>query len=166
MGKKNKALKESDIGKQLDPRIPQDKILTLRYQHNLSYAAIGEQLGCSKSYVAKVLKKFEGLMESPETLEHFRRVRPDLLTAAEFKILRNLVNDTKLKEASANNLAYAFQQIHSARRIEEGLGASDVNINIVNILNEGLRDGKPGQQEPETVDAELIKDQKVIEEIK
>ena len=54
----------------------------------------------------------------------------ELLSAAEFELLRKLVDAGKIEKASLNNMAYAFSQIHTARRLEDGKTTSNVGVAV------------------------------------
>ena len=153
--------KPNETGKQIQRKIPLGEVLKLHLIHNHSLASIGRRYGCSRQYISKLVKPFKDLIQDPETLDFYRKARPNMLTAAEMKIIENLVDDKKLKDASANNLAYCFQQIHAARRLEEGLSpgsSGNVNIDkmIVQILDDGLRGVRKSRGGQKAIDAEFI----------
>jgi DNA-directed RNA polymerase specialized sigma24 family protein len=120
--------------KRSNKNIPIDKALKLHFQHGLSYAEISRQLGCSRQYISKVLKPFKNLVKNPQILDVYRQNRSDLLNATELELVLDLLDSTRRKKASLNNVAYAFQQIHNARRLEEGLSTGNLAINVAKSL--------------------------------
>lgn len=54
--------------------------------------------------------------------------RLQILNAAEMLILKEIFDRRKLQKASLNNLAYAFSQIHNARRLEEGKSTANISL--------------------------------------
>lgn len=57
------------------------------------------------------------------------------MSAAEEQLIASLLDPDKIAKASLNNVAYAFQQIHTARRLEEG--KSTENKSIISAMLDG-----------------------------
>lgn len=53
-------------------------------------------------------------------------------------MIASLADPEKLAKASLNNVAYAFQQVHTARRLEEG--KSTENKSIITAMLDGAHD--------------------------
>ena len=51
-------------------------------------------------------------------------------------------DEEKLKKASLNNVAYAFNQIHTARRLEQGLSTGNVAISIESVYQDAEKAAK------------------------
>ena len=96
------------------------KALTLRLKNHLSHEAIGRELGCTGAGVIKALKPFIDALSDPVAIQAFEDNEPKLISAAKMKIYSFLVGDVALKKASLNNLAYAYSQIDTVKRLEEG----------------------------------------------
>jgi hypothetical protein len=92
----------------------------LRVMNHLSYQEIADQLGKPKSSVYKALAQLVALTHDHERMQQYEEIRPALLSAAEERLLCSLVDEETIGKASLNNRAYAFQQLHSARRLESG----------------------------------------------
>ena len=116
--------------------------ILLRYQHMMPYAKIAKQLNCSTNAVWKTLKPIEKLIRDPNAVEAYDQKRIQVLNGLELFLLEKMVEEDALKGTKTNQLAYAWKQIHDARRLAEGLSDSNVNFNIVGILEKGLRDSK------------------------
>ena len=133
------------------------KAMKLRFKHGLPYQAIADYLHCSKSAVHKALKPLEKLIKNPDEIENFKSQRTNILTGVEIKLIESLVDGEKHKKASLNNTAYAFTQIHNARRLEEGLSTSNLAVNVEKTLQDAhekarnkrreLRDNAPFMDE-------------------
>jgi len=112
------------------------KAFNLKFVKGRTYQEIADKFGCSPQSVHKALSKFKVLIEDPKIIETYRANAGKVLNAVEFKLLENLVEQNKLKSASLNNVAYAFQQIHNARRLEEGLSTGNLAINVEKCLTQ------------------------------
>lgn len=111
------------------PRIDIAKALKLRLQGN-TLSEIGAVFGVSESAVSQALRKFEGILKNvePGTLTAFSEHRSQLLNAIELELMRSLLQPEALEKASLNNRAYAFQQVHQARRLEEGKSTENLGV--------------------------------------
>ena len=118
------------------------KAFELRFHHGLNYSQIGSQLGVSKEAVLKQLKPFEPIVKSLTQSQTYTTNAPEILGAVEFNIIRKMVSEEVLKKASLNNLAYAFQNIHNARRLESGQSTANIAVNVEQTLADALRKAK------------------------
>jgi len=100
----------------------------LRVENRLTFAEIATMLGVPKSTVHAALHRLNKLVPDPETLKAFEEVEPQLLTAAKERLLASLLDPKKLEKASANNLAYCFQQVFQAHRLCTGGSTQNVNV--------------------------------------
>jgi predicted DNA-binding protein YlxM (UPF0122 family) len=112
-------------------RINVAEAIKLRLNHNYSYQQIADHYGVSKQAVHLAIRKFAMVLDNPTSIKDFDRVRAALLTNAEAVLISQLLDSDKIKDASLNNVAYAFTQINNARRLE--LGQSTNNIDIRSI---------------------------------
>lgn len=96
------------------------QLYKLRVVNRLSFGEIAKATGLSKSSVWDALQRLEKVLPDPDQVEAYREIRPMLFTAIEEKLMASLADDATIAKASLNNRAYAFQQIHTARRLEEG----------------------------------------------
>jgi len=110
-----------------------NKLLKLRLEKHLTYDQISELTGMPKTTVYERLSWFEKLVKDPEQLQAYREQRGVLLSGVEAQLLTELANSDKLEKASLNNVAYAFGQIHMARRLEEGKSTSNLSIHALLI---------------------------------
>ena len=104
------------------------KAYRLRVLNRLSYQEIADQLGEPKSSVYKSLCGLVALTHDHERMEQYEEIRPALLSAAEERLIASMVDEECIEKASLNNRAYAFQQLHSARRLERNLTTANVGL--------------------------------------
>ncbi len=92
----------------------------LRVLNKLTLQEIADRFKCHKSSVSKALKRFIAILPDTGEIQAYLDNKSHLLTAVELTLLSELANPEKLKAASLNNLAYSFQNIHNANRLEAG----------------------------------------------
>ena len=83
---------------------------------------IAHKFGVAESSIAQAMGKYAHLLNElqPGSLEAYQAKRSQLFTAVERELMASLLDPSAMAKASLNNRAYAFQQIHTARRLEEG----------------------------------------------
>lgn len=116
---------DADIAK-----IDVGKALTLRIKNKLTYQQIAIQFGVSKQAVQQRLSKLFELISDPDADQAYSDNRADVLNAVEREMISQMLDSEKLKKASVNNIAYAFQQITNARRLEQGLSTQNIAQNV------------------------------------
>lgn len=113
------------------------KALSLRINDGLSYdriaAILSKEQGrkVSKQGVWERLKPFERLIEDPQAIKAYESKKEDLLSAVEAKLLVEMLDPAKLKSATLNNVAYAFQQIFNANRLQRDKSTSNLSVRSV-----------------------------------
>jgi hypothetical protein len=138
--------KQSDIVK---PKIDIGYALKLRLHNKLSYTEIGKKLGCSRAYISKSLKPFKKFLANPEALSAYENEKGKLLQGAEMVLLSNIVDNDKIKKASINNIAYAFNTISQQGHIARGEATANVNYHV---MTENLNEL---ERELEKIESEL-----------
>lgn len=93
------------------------KILELRAK-NVPVPAIATAVGLAPRTVDIRLSKMQVLLQQIDKLKDWERDKADYLSAAQHVLLKSMMQQDKLDKASVNNLAYAFQQVHTATRLE------------------------------------------------
>ena len=88
---------------------------------------IAKRYGVSEPSVAQALAKYNRILNGlgPGEIQAYRNKRSDLFTAVERELMTSLTDRKKLAKASLNNVAYAFTQVHAARRLEEDKSTSN-----------------------------------------
>jgi len=117
-------------GSKHSPKVARGKTTTkiLEYRlAGLSTPAISRAAGVSRSTVSETLKKFEPVFKKLRQVAEYQDVRKELLSATELQMLESMQDKDKLEKASINNLAYAFTQVFSARRLEANQSTANVH---------------------------------------
>ena len=111
-----------------NPAIDMQKAFKLRFERGLTYQEIANHFGVSKPAVFERFKRISSNLPDPDVVRNYQVNRVTVLDAVETNLVNNLLNPSKLQKASLNNVAYSFQQVHSARRLESGLSTENVNV--------------------------------------
>ena len=101
--------------------------LQLRFVNKLTYKQIGEKYGVSAQAVEQRISRFKEKFGDSEEVQQYTSNRDGILTVVEREILSRIVDPSKLEKATINNLAYAFQQVFNARRLEEGKSTANLH---------------------------------------
>ncbi len=107
-------------------RIDLKKALTLRIKNQLTYDAIGIQLGVAGPSVFEALKPWEQLIKNPQAIEAYRANKGDILTSAEMALVSLIPNKAKDKKSSLGNVAYAIDKLDHIVRLEEGKSTQNI----------------------------------------
>jgi predicted DNA-binding protein (UPF0251 family) len=119
---KNQATIDKDVDK-----INLVEALQLRFVNKLTYKQIGEKYGVSAQAVEQRISRFKEKFGDSEEIQQYTSNRDGILTVVEREILSRIVDPSKLEKATINNLAYAFQQVFNARRLEEGKSTANLH---------------------------------------
>jgi hypothetical protein len=114
------------VAESTPPPISDKAVIELRIK-GFTHEEIGQHFGVSRQAITKRLKGIFKLIDGGK-LEAYRQHRVSILEGLEIEVLSELSNPDKLEKASANNLAYAFGQLHSARRLEEGQSTENIGL--------------------------------------
>ena len=92
--------------------------------------------GVTKQAIYQALTKFEPFIANLEAgqLTAYSENRAELFNAVEQHLTESLLDPDALAKASLNNRAYAFKQIHEARRLESGQSTSNASLSILGKL--------------------------------
>jgi len=101
--------------------------LTMRYRHNQTLQTIAAKYGVSEQAVSDRIKRFMRHLPNAEEIEAYRKNKSILLDGVEMTYIRYALEPDKLKEASANNIAYSYQQYATQNRLERGLATEIVD---------------------------------------
>lgn len=120
---------------QREVKVDIGKALKMRLNNHLSYQEIADKFGCDKSYIYRALKEFEDILKDPESAQAYHENKAGLLTAIELRLAKQLINEDVLKGASLNNVAYSFQAVHNANRLERNQSTQNTS-SWLHIINE------------------------------
>ena len=116
------------------PPLSDKRVIELRIK-GLTCEEIGQEFGVTKQAISKRLRSAFRAIDKDQIAE-YKRNRVAFLEDLEVAILLELGNPDKLGSASANNLAYSFGQIHTARRLEAGESTANLSLAAVVALVE------------------------------
>ena len=124
---------DSPLDDKLDTKHPIDikRALTLRLQNKLSYGKIAELLNAPKSNVHYHLRSFEKFISDPLAAEAYFDNKNQLLNAVEFKLAQEMLNEDKLKSASVNNIAYAFNTVAQQGHLARGEATQNIQYHVL-----------------------------------
>lgn len=105
------------------------KALKLRLQ-GATLEDIGDLMGVTKQAIYQALTKFEPFLTGCEhgQLTAYSEHRAELFNVVEQHLTASLLDPDALSKASLNNRAYAFKQIHEARRLESGQSTNNISV--------------------------------------
>ena len=103
----------------------------LRFKHNMSINQIAERMGCDKSTVFRKLERHISMLPNADEIRSYQENKAQYLAGLELITYKEMCNPEKLKDASFNNLAYGYNTIFNANRLESG--KSTGNISVVEI---------------------------------
>lgn len=123
------------------------RALQLRLIKGLSYADIGKVFGVSEGAIIKGFNGYKEILANPQELTAYQENRGGLLTAIELRLAKELASPEKLEKASLNNTAYAFAQVHTARRLEEGKATENIAYASLSLSLEEIQKRKEALRE-------------------
>ena len=125
-------------------KVDTGKALKMRLQGQ-TFAQIATVFDCTPSAIHQALKKFEPFLNGlePGSLTAYSEHRADLFNTVEAHLTASLLDPDCLAKASLNNRAYAFKQIHEARRLESGQSTQNISVLGKLILQAEEQLGKP-----------------------
>jgi predicted DNA-binding protein YlxM (UPF0122 family) len=127
--------------------------LQLRFINKLTYKQIGDKYGVSAQAIEQRISRFKEKFAESEDVQKYTSNRDGILTIVERELLSRIVDPSKLSKATINNLAYAFQQVFNARRLEEGKSTANLH-GIYGLVLQLDRDERKAvkPQEEEVID--------------
>ena len=113
-----------------------EAILTLATTTPATRQEIAQAIQCSWQNVDNTLRKYQ---IDPNASKSFKEHRAEILAGMQERIISQL-DDERLKKASVNNLAYAYQQFHSAERLERGQSTANIasQVGLTPALQEAV----------------------------
>ena len=103
---------------------PLKDLVELRLK-GLTNLQIGKKYGVTHQAISKRIRGIFRLLDK-ENLETYKQNKVQLLTAVEQELLDNILNPSKLKKATLGNIAYAFDKVYQANRLEQGLSTENI----------------------------------------
>jgi hypothetical protein len=100
----------------------------------LSAKETAKLANCAESHVEKVRSKCNQWIKELEDVKGFRELKNDLFDAAQYKVLKTVMQDATLDAADAKALFYGLGTIHKMTRLESGQ-ATSIGANISAFLD-------------------------------
>lgn len=132
------------------------KALKLRLQGN-TFEEIGAIFAVSRSAVQQALQNFDDFLKqaNPGELTAYSENRADMFTVVERHLTGLLLDADKGRKASLNNVAYALDKVHNARRLETGQSTGNISVLASLITRAEEQLGKPDKGTPQPVVVKL-----------
>lgn len=92
--------------------------------------AIAKAVGCNAATVSRYLKKFKKAFKHIDKIDEYREVKSQIIDSVAFETLKTMNNPSKLKKATFNNLAYGFDILNKASRLERNLSTANISSAI------------------------------------
>lgn len=105
------------------------KVLSLAAQ-DLPQNTIAQVLGQPKSTVQTIIKRYSKVFKELPGVDDFRRVKADILDAAQLSVLKSGLTDAKLAKSGLLSSMKAFEVLHKAGRLERGESTENVSQQI------------------------------------
>lgn len=147
---KNPTPKRDRLASIPDSKLPIGKMLNLRLKHGYSYDQLAKTFNVPRTSVYTALAPIIHLIDNPNVARGYADNRVNVLTAVEAKLVSALADSDKIKAANINNIAYAYQQINTARRLESGQSTHNVMFADVSDALEAARERR------ERIEMELL----------
>lgn len=111
----------------IEKKIDMSEVFRLYYRNDLTYAQIAEKYNTSPQNIQQRLARFTSVLPTKDEIHTYRQNKSSILEGVELRLIDNLVDEGKLKDASLNNVAYAFQQVATQNRLEKGLATERID---------------------------------------
>jgi hypothetical protein len=104
----------------------------MRLKKRMTYREIEKQTGIDHSTIHKKYSDVIALFD-PEKIERYEANKPSVLSGAEKILLQDMLDPDKREKASLNNVAYAYDKVFQANRLERGQSTDNTSIIIKEI---------------------------------
>ena len=115
-------------GKKNSPA-PLTDILKMRMD-GLKLREIAEKYGVTQQAISRRITGAFKLLDR-DRLDAYRLNRINVLESIEESLLSELLAPERVKKATLGNVAYAFNQIHTARRLESGESTANLSLSAL-----------------------------------
>ena len=124
MGRKK--VQQLDKSGDIEKKIDMSDVLKLRLVNKVTLSEIAAKYNVSPQAISQRINKFMEKISDPEMIQAYKDNRADILTATEERILQQMLTPSVLEKATFNNLAYGYQQVFNARRLEENKSTANL----------------------------------------
>lgn len=109
-------------------RVKRDRQIIELYQKNTPTRQIAKIVECAPATVNLTLRNFKNMLKTLENPTEWENRKAEILDIALFELLKSMMEQGKLDKASINGLAFAYDKLNNARRLERGLSTSNVQV--------------------------------------
>ena len=117
-------MNDMEVDQIVEGKAPLKDLLELKLK-GLTNEQIGNKYGVTFQAISKRIRGIFKLLDK-ENLQAYKENKVHLLTAVEQELLDNILNPDKIKKATLGNIAYAFDKVYQANRLEQGLSTENV----------------------------------------
>lgn len=108
------------------------EVLTMR-QAAVPSSTIAAHLDVHVSSVNRCIERFSNVFKTLPEIRDYREYRADILQALQLQTLKSLAQEDKHEKASVNQLAYSFEVLHKAERLEVGKSTENRALSFVKV---------------------------------
>lgn len=124
MGRKK--VQQLDNSGDIEKKIDMSDVLKLRLVNKVTLSEIAAKYNVSPQAISQRINKFMDKISDPEMIQAYKDNRADILSSVEEKIIEYMLTPSVLEKATFNNLAYGYQQVFNARRLEENKSTANL----------------------------------------
>ena len=118
-----------------DSMIDLPRAIKMRFLNGNTYTEIGKLFNVSKQAIEQALRPFKRLMADQNSLQAYNDNYKSILKNANMVLMGGMLDPDKLKDASLNNVAYAFNTVANHQRLEEGKSTDNIGVSgVVDVL--------------------------------
>lgn len=121
-----------------EPTIDFKKVFKWYFFEGVAPGDIAKRQNVTPGAISHALRPYKELLINKDLVKNHEHNRQNKLTIIESLLTQNLINPEKLKDASLNNIAYAFRQVFDAGRLERG--QSTANLSLFHHIIESAAD--------------------------
>lgn len=140
-----------EVDKSIDKSINVVQAIKLRSEGR-TYQEIADKFGVTRQAIHQKLQHIASYL-SPEAMQAYEHSKGRALSVAEQVLLESIIDKAKLEKASLNNIAYAFQQVYSANRLEQGKATENIGVAML------LQDSQQARNEAEELRKALLEEE-------
>ena len=104
------------------------KAIKMRFLNGNTLPEIGKYFGVSKQAAEQALKPFKDILRDKHTLQAYQDNYADILRNTNMTLMQALHDPDKIKNASLNNVAYAYNVAANHLRLEEDKSTDNVGF--------------------------------------
>jgi hypothetical protein len=106
------------------------KAFKMRFVQGMTYENIAKHFNTTNSAAYQLLKPIDEIMQRSELYPAYHTNANRIQEVGESLLLQEMLSEDKLKKASVNNIAYAYDKLRTARQGTPGAGVS-VTIELI-----------------------------------